>query len=455
MAPLPPEAVQFYNEGHRLLMEKAFPEAEACFRRSLALAPECVEAMVNLAWALEQEGRAPEAEPWYLRALAQDGTCLPAHLNLGVLLVNQKRFQEAEARYRLALQVHPEAPGAWSNLAALQILTQRYGEGEASCLEALRLDPGHKKARFNLGYLRLREGRFEEGWEGLEARELSPFTGRFTFPRWRGEPLEGRSLLIGIEVGHGDMIQFCRYAALLKRRGAGRLGLVCHPALKRLFLELPEVDQVIGLEEGIPATGWDLWTLPLSLPHLCGTRLDTIPADLPYLRPRPEWVETWRPRLPEDGLKVGLVWKGNAKFEGDRERTLPHLSLLEPLGAVPGVRFVSLQKGRGEDEAAHPPPGLPLVDLGPAIRDFADLAGIMASLDLVISVDTGAAHLAGALGRPCWVLIPDYRTDWRWLTERTDSPWYPGAMRLFRQPKSQRWEPVIDEVAACLKALAG
>jgi len=170
-----------------------------------------------------------------------------------------------------------------------------------------------------------------------------------------------------------------------------------------------------------------------------------MPAAIPYLAAEPELVRLWTGRLPQQGLRVGLAWKGNPDFENDADRSLPSLATLAPLAAAGAVHFVSLQKGPGEDEALNPPAGMSLYAAGPQLRDFADTAAVIANLDLVISVDTAVAHLAGAMGKPCWVLLPDYRCDWRWLTGRNDTPWYPF-MRLFRQSAAGDWAPVIDAV---------
>jgi hypothetical protein len=196
----------------------------------------------------------------------------------------------------------------------------------------------------------------------------------------------------------------------------------------------------------------DYWTFPLSLPLHFNTTVETIPAALPYLSAPPERLSRWQKCLSMDGLKVGLVWKGSAAHINDANRSLPGLSTLAPLWSVPGVTFVSLQKGQGEDEAATPPTGQPVLHLGSDISDFADTAAIVSQLDLVICIDTAIAHLAGALNKPCWVLLPALGTDWRWLQERSDSPWYPDAMRLFRQTKSGDWTSTIDDVARELRS---
>jgi hypothetical protein len=232
------------------------------------------------------------------------------------------------------------------------------------------------------------------------------------------------------------------------------VSVLCHPALATLFVGLVGVDEVLSIGNALPVSGWDYWVPPLSLPFLCQTRLDTIPADLPYLTVEPERVIRWRNEMAcSDGeLRIGLVWKGNPRFENDADRSLPSLAVLAPLADIPGVRFFSLQKGAGQEEAQQAQKPLSVVDLGSRIEDFADTAAIMMNLDLVIAVDTAVVHLAGALARPCWVLLPDYHTDWRWLSGRVDSPWYPEVMRLFRQQVPGDWTTTIVDVKASLMA---
>ncbi len=449
-------AEAFYHEGNRHQLAGAVTEAERCFREALRLQPTLAEAHTNLGLLLEQRRALAEAEQHYRAAIHLHGRNAKPHLNLGALLAGQKRFVEAEAAYRRALALAPDSPAAWSNLGVLQAGRRRERDAERSYRQALALDAGHQPARFNLGYLLLRQGRFAEGWRCLEARKWrARLEKMIPGPRWQGEPLEGRSLLIVFEAGHGDMIQFCRYAAVLKAKGAARIILLCHPALKTLLATLESVDAVIALNEGGHLSGYDFWTLPLSIPLHCRTRLDSIPADLPYLRADARLVEKWSavlaPECRAGDFRVGLVWRGNPNFENDADRSLPDLRTLEPLGAVAGARFISLQKDAGEAEAACPPAGLPVLPLGPQISDFADAAAVLENLDLVICVDTAIAHLAGAMGKPCWVLLPDYMTDWRWLTARADSPWYPRVMRLFRQPRMGEWGEVVGAVRGALR----
>jgi tetratricopeptide (TPR) repeat protein len=447
-------AEQYFFEGIRLLADNDLTGAQVCFRQALQHDPEFSEAHANLGFTLEHSGAWTEAEACYRCAIALNPDVLSTHLNLGGLLTSQKRLAEAEETYEHALSLDDASPALWSNLGALYLCWQKETQAERCLRLAIALDASYAKPRFNLAYVLLRQGRFDEGWACLEARDWYAALARnLTCPRWAGEPLVGKSVLIGYEAGHGDMVQFCRYASVLKAQGAAHITLMCHPALKRLFSSLAAVDEVVAFDAALPlpALGnWDYWTPPLSIPYHCQTRIDSIPASLPYLHAQPDAVAYWETLLPRDGLRVGLVWKGNPQFENDADRSLPHLAVLAPLGRLAGASFISLQKGAGEAQAQHPPAGLPLLDLGPQMADFADAAAIVAGLDLVICVDTAIAHLAGALGKPCWVLLPDYKTDWRWMTHRIDSPWYPGVMRLFRQHTAGDWAPVVAEVCAAL-----
>ena len=449
------EAETLFLLGTRRMEIGDIAGAEACFRKAVKIVPDFAEAYANLGLLLDRQGVTDEAEICYLRSIELNPSYAETHLNLGAFLAHKKRFNEAEASYRQAIALKPHSPAAWSNLGVLYACMKRDGDAERCYLNAMSLDGSHATSRFNLSYLLLRQGRFEEGWRCLEARKLFATLPPHHFcPRWQGEVLVGKSLFISYEAGHGDMIQFCRFAAVLKAQGAASITMICHPALKTLFAELEGVDTVISFDAPIPASDWDFWTTLLSIPHYVKTRLDSIPAKIPYLRARAEQARNWPALLPQDGLRVGLAWKGNPQFENDADRSLPSLDVLAPLWTVTGVNFISLQKGAGENEAAQPPDGLTLLNIGNQLKDFADTAAVVSNLDLVVCVDTAIAHLTGALGKPCWVLLPEYKTDWRWLIDRADSPWYPGIMRLFRQPVIGGWAAVVAEVTDALRQWA-
>ena len=423
-----------------------YTAAEAALRAALVLDPDAAASHANLAWVLAAGGGVDAAETHYRRAIALAPHEPQTYLNLGALLTAQHRAADALAVYDVA----PVSPALLSNRGMALVCLAREDEAEACYRRALALDPGYRKAAFNLAYLLLRQGRWEEGWRRLEARDwLVPMHDYMRLPRWDGGSLAGRRILVGVEAGHGDMIQFCRYCARLKALGAARVGVLCHPGLVALFVGLRGADEILPLDRDFDRADWDVWAAPLSLPLHFRTTVDTVPAALPYLTPDPARVARLAPLLAaaSGDLKVGLVWKGNPRFENDAARSLPSLAALAPLLRVPGIRWYSLQKGPDEGMVEQG-----MTDLAPAIEDFADTAALIAGLDLVITVDTACAHLAGALGKPCWVLLPAWMPDWRWLADRTDTPWYPRVMRLFRQRRDGAWNEVVREVAAALAA---
>jgi hypothetical protein len=351
----------------------------------------------------------------------------------------------------------PSAIDTHGYSSAFLLCTGRLQEAEVLFGRAAARKRDNPAIEVSLAHFLLSKGRFTEGWPLYEARydprhkvrhAVAP---KLRFPAWQGESLEGRSLLLWPEQGLGDAVQMIRYASVLKARGLRQLTVHCYPALQSLLETAPGVDRVVTQRQDVQPH--DFWCLQMSLPLHMGTTLQTIPADLPYLKAPADRIARWKPRLPA-GRKVGLAWKGSTLHSNDAWRSLPGLATLAPLWQVPRLRFVSLQKGEGETQAAAPPAGLDLVPLGHDFTDLADAAAVIEQLDLVICIDTVTAHVAGALGKPVWVLLPAWETDWRWLRDRTDSPWYPGVMRLFRQQQPRNWEPLVNEVVQALHAWA-
>lgn len=453
---LAPARADFHLLLGHLLAARKDTEAAASYGHALTLDAGLADAWGNLALLLEREKRWNEAEAHHRRALELAPNSVEIHLNLGNLLARLRRSEEAERAYRQALVLHPASAVAYSNLGVLQADLRQDVQAEQSLRHALQLRPGYQLARHNLAMLLLTHGRLEEGWPLFEARHhpdlpsadasLPPLPGR----QWQGEPLEGKSLLIWPEQGYGDMIQFCRYVPLMQRAGATRIDLVCRKAQVELLKTLEGVDRVVALDEADAIVGThDYWALPMSLPLHHGTTLSAIPARLPYLHAPEDRRARWRERLAADGKKIGLAWRGNGHHANDARRSLPDFSLLTPLLSVPGARFYSLQLGTQESLPAQ------VTDLGAHIDDFADSAAIIEQLDLLITVDTAIAHTAGALGKPCWIMLPAYRSDWRWLRARGDSPWYPGVVRLYRQDEGENWETVVSRIAQDLPAFLG
>ena len=448
------DAERLFHEGNAHLHAHDEAQAEACFRRAVTIDPLLAEAHANLGWVVARSGASDLAESHYRRALALSSSDVQLRLNYGAFLAKMKRFKASERVYMGAVDLDPSRPQVWSNLASLYAQMERFEEAEDCCRKSLALDPTYAKAHINLAFLCLRRGLFGEGlahyeWRGWKADLSKHVAG----PRWAGESLIGKSIVIGHEAGFGDAIQFSRYAGLLRQRGASRVALVCPQPLRTLFDSLDGVDEVVGFDE--PLLGeWSTWTSLMSLPFHLQTRIDTIPAVLPYLRAAPADIDRWSACLPEARTRIGLVWRGGATFDNDADRSIPSLDHLLPLHRAAeradpgGTRFVSLQVVRPPNDTSGA--GFDLVDPTAGIESFADTAALIANLDLVIGVDTSVLHLAGALGKPCWMMLPRHMTDWRWFSGRSDSPWYPEAMRLFIQPSAGDWKTVVETASVAL-----
>jgi Flp pilus assembly protein TadD len=425
------------NLGALLCRVGRWDEAEEALRRALRAAPDVPAALNSLGTALAARRASAEAEECYRRALALDPAYAEAHNNLGTLLEAEGRFAEAEQALGAALRLRPDYAEAASNLGNVLVALGRLDEAEHAYRAALRLRPGEASSEYNLGVALLSAGRLREGWAGYERRWDRRGAARRELPAplWKGEEIGGRILLVHAEQGLGDTIQFCRFLPLLRAR---HLIFEVPRPLARLLAGQRVGARIVASGEPLPP--FDLHCPLMSLPHRLGTTLETIPAG-PYLAADPGLVAAWAARLAAlPGLKVGLVWAGNRDFAADARRSIDP-ALLAPLLGVPGATFVSLQLG-----ARAPAPAL--ADWTGEIEDFADTAGLVAALDLVIGVDTASVHLAGALGKPVW-LLNRFDSCWRWLRDRPDSPWYP-TLRQFRQASPGDWEGVIGAARAAL-----
>jgi hypothetical protein len=410
--------------------------------------------------SLQQQGRLAEAAEVLRRAIARAPTFALAHNNLGSVLRDAGDAEAALASYRQAIELAPGDPRYRNNLAlALQDLC-RLDEAIESFDTALRLRPEYQKARAFRALALLLVGDYARGWADYEARreigvEFADYSaGR---PLWDGSDPAGRTILLHGEQGIGDTIQFVRYAPLQAARGA-RVVVQCQPPLVPLLepsLAARGVWRVVALDEAPPE--FDLYCPLPGLPHRFGTRVETIPANVPYLDAPPERVDEWRRWLSDparegfDAFRVGIVWAGAAGNLNDRRRSVRATDFM-PLAQIPGVCLYSLQKGPPLAQLGESAPGLAAHDLDERLNDFADTAAVIMNLDLVVTVDTSVAHLAGALGRPVWTLLP-FSPDFRWMLGRSDSPWYP-TMRLFRQAKPGDWSSVFDDVALALRDAA-
>lgn len=462
-------------------------EALQVARQAAAAAPVTTLRMLQ-AQALHALHRSDEALAQLDAVLAEDPSHLGALESRGNLLLEAGRAQEALAAFERGLAAHGRSPEALANAAAALLQLQRPADALALAREALRADPAHAASLYNEGralldLLRVEEARertlaalrlhpgnadlewnsavahlllgdLPAGWRAHEARwGAKGFQRAAAAPvpslrRWAGEDLAGRSILLYAEQGLGDTLQFLRYVPLVAQR-AREVLLQVPEALAPLVQGLAPNVRLVAPGAAVPPVDWQCPLL--SLPHAFGTTLQSIPAQVPYLRADAALVRAWRERLPDDGRpRVGITWSGNPRHGNDRNRSLP-LAQFRRI-AVEGFRFVALQPQVREADRAELAAWEGLVDAGPSLRSFADTAALMEALDLVIAVDTSVAHLAGALGRPTWVLLP-HAPDWRWLLQRDDSPWYPTA-RLYRQPAAGDWGPVLDRLRADLLARA-
>lgn len=440
------------NLGIALRNRGQLEEAVTAYRQAITLHPGDAEAHNNLGNVLKDQGQFNQAIAAYEQAISLQPHYAEAHSNLGVVLSEVGRLEEAIVSYGQAIALKPEYPGAHNNLANALNHIGRLDEAIAAYRQAIALQPTFSEAHFNLALLLLLQGDYREGWMEHEWRwQCKEFTSprrNFSQPQWDGSDLTNRTILLHAEQGFGDALHFIRYIPLVAARG-GKVIIECRPELIGLLRRTPGLGECLVVGEVPPA--FDVHCPFLSLPLAFGTTLANIPATVPYVHADPASVEHWRKKLAGDlkRLKVGVVWAGNRTHLNDRNRSIS-LATLAPLAQGQGdISFYSLQKGDGAGEAKDFR-GLKLIDHTDDLHDFADTAALIANLDLVISVDTAVVHLAGAMGKPVWTLLP-FAPDWRWLLGRSDSPWYPS-MRLFRQSRRGDWDSVVRQV---VEALAG
>lgn len=480
-----PEAL--FNLGNTLKSLRRFDEAIASYRAAIALRPDFVMAINNLANAYRECKRLDDAIAAYRQVLAIKPDFAEVHYNLGNALLDAGRIGEAvgafrhvvaqrpdDARalnslgsalgqansadeaidaFRRAIVQAPDYAEAHNNLGTALLDLGRIDEAAASYDRALAISPDYPDAHFNTGLIHLTRGDFATGWPLYEwrKRKTHPVGNRsFAAPLWLGEPsLEGRTILVHHEQGLGDTIQFIRYAPLLRERGARVIVSVQDALVPLLAGTFPDVELV-----GDSFAGAVDYHVPmLSLPLALGTRIETIPATVPYLAASPARIARWRERLGSHGFRIGICWHGNPT-PLNPGRSFP-LDMFRGVAALPGVRLISLHKGEGEAQLAQQGDGLRVETLGPdfdgAGGAFMDTAAVMTLCDLVITLDTSVAHVAGALGVPVWVALK-HMADWRWLLRRDDTPWYP-TMRLFRQDSPNDWPSAFARIEAALAPL--
>ncbi|MCH7935510.1 MAG: tetratricopeptide repeat protein [Proteobacteria bacterium] len=435
--------------GSILKAQSQITEAGNHFARAAALSPENADYHFHCAEMRRLDSKNAQAEESYRKALSLRPDFPLAGNGLGIVLDEQGKNEEAEACFREALKTMGENPDLLYNLGNVLKDQHRPDEALTAYRRALEIRPDFPEAHVQIAFALLLKGDFTAAWEEYEWRWRMPtFTSNvrnFDQPVWDGAALDGRTILLHAEQGFGDTLQFARYAKAAADRG-GRVIFECPPPLARLMKTAAGVDEVIA--SGQPLPPFDCHAALLSLPGIVGTTLETVPADVPYLSAEPDLVSAWAERLKDaPGLKIGIAWCGTAEKRGNPSRACP-LSAFEPLSRQPDISLFSLQKDPPEEDLPLPDG---LTDLSGDLNDFADTAAVIQALDLIVSIDTAVAHLAGALACPAWVMLST-AGDWRWLMERGDSPWYP-TLRLFRQTRARQWDDILEAVSAEAAAL--
>ena len=443
---LKPSAAMFHvNRGAALLALRQLDAALAGCQQALRLKRNGAEAHQVMGHALSDLGRPEEAVAAYRAALRYKPNLPEAYNDLGLALRQAGQLEEALVTLRQAVKHAPTDAAAQGNLAGVLKELARLADAAAGYRAALRQHPDDPVLHHNLGVALLLAGKSEQGWQEYEWRFRAGAVQIPTCaqPRWDGENLAGRRLLIRAEQGLGDTIQFCRYVPIAAQ--CGEVVLEVQPGLRRLIDGVLDERQIVTVGEPLPP--FDVWCPLLSLPHLLGM---AAPAP-PYLNTDADRVAAWRSRIGTHGRRIGIAWQGNPASAAERGRSVPVREFL-PLAQVSGVRLISLQKHHGVDQLASLPQGLHIETLGEDFDSgseaFLDATAVMQCVDLIVTSDTSVAHLAGALGRPVWVAL-QHVPDWRWLLEGETCVWYP-TMRLFRQPKRGDWASVFAKIAACL-----
>lgn len=445
----------YANLGTVLKAQGMKENALIFYRQALMMGPQNPQVHSNIGVLLNEMGQSQEAETYFKKAMVCDPAYEWSYFNFAPCLLDLEAQDESLKSCRRAIALSPKSALGWYNLGASYKTLNRLDDSIDSFRQAIALKADFAEAHFALGQMLLTRGDFLEGWKEYDWRWklaeygwMNNIHGEFKAPRWAGEPLAGKTILIFAEQGLGDAIQYVRYIPRVQAMG-GKIVLAVHPPLKPLFAQLSGVE-IVSLDQ-VPLPSYDYQCPLLTLPGIFKTDEHSIPTNVPYLVADPAKVQHWRGRLGGGGLRVGVVWAGNPTQKGDRLRS-PGLKAVSPIFSVPGVDFFALQMGPGRNDIEGNPLPPNVLDLGPEIGDFADTAGIMANLDLMISSCTAPLHLAGALGVRTWGMIP-YAPHLLWQLERTDSPWYP-TLRLYRQDRpGTDWSQTIGRMKADLAAL--
>jgi len=439
----------YLNLGNLFQDKKELENAIISYQKVIQINPNFAGAYYNLGVVLQEKDLLEEAVSAYQKAVQLNPQYADAYHDLGYVFQMKGQFDKAIECYQKVLDLNPEMLDAHNNLGRAYQGQKKINEAIVSYRRAIDMNPDFAEAHCNLSMALLLTGNFRQGWPEYEWRWKLGDRSRYDFyqPRWTGFDIMGRTLFLYAEQGLGDTLQFIRYASLASDRGA-RVIVECQKELKSLIEQVKGIEQVITREDPIPE--FDFHCPLLSLPMVFDTGLENIPSDIPYITTDQVIIEKWHEKFRDrdSRLKMGLVWSGNPKYKADRTRSFELLTF-SPLANLKDITFYSLQKGEASKQTKNLPDGMDLVDFMDEVTDFADTTGLIMNLDLIISVDTSVAHLAGAMGKTVWTLLP-FAPDWRWMLDREDSPWYP-TMRLYRQPSFGDWNPLMDRLVKDLR----
>lgn len=450
------EAAPFYQELGLVLGKAGMLEKAAeLLRWALVLQPEYPEAINNLGVILRRAGESEEAENCFRRALLLKPCFADAYNNLGMVLAEDVQCQaESLQCFRKAVTLEATNANIQYNLGLALKNRHEFKEAEACLQRALQLKEEFFEADFSLAELYLLQGRYELGWDRYDAlRLLERRQGQLPLSHWQGERLAGKKILLYADQGYGDSLQFLRYAPKVAEM-AEEVGVLVQKPLEELARQsLPEC-RVWDSSEMLPLQEYDLACPLMSLPHWFHTKLEFLPQEIPYVQPKQEEAASWAKQLqqlaPQGNFRIGVVWAGNAAHSNDKNRSVA-ISHLMPLLEQQKIFWLSLQVGERAKDIKKLPNQADIADISLQLKDFAVTAAVIANLDLVLTVDSAVAHLAGAMGKKTWLMLP-FNPDWRWLLDREDSPWYPS-MRLFRQKRLGDWTEVVSDVKKALEAI--
>ncbi|MBM4146647.1 MAG: tetratricopeptide repeat protein [Nitrospira sp.] len=440
----PDFSAAYNNLGNVLKEKKQYDAAIANYQMTIEINPDLADAYYNLGNIYQEKGEYDKAAMHYQKTLKVIPSHFDSCMNLGTVFNKQGKLDEAIKFYQKAIELNANFAGSYYNLG---VALQDQGDID-NALQAykktIELDPDFAEAHFSISLINLLLGNFKEGWKGYEWRWKlkEAYQRNFYQPMWDGSDIKGKTILLHAEQGFGDTIQFIRYAPLVAQRGV-KVIVECQKELTSLFKNVEGIHQVISHGESLPY--FDVRCPLLSLPAVFDTTTENIPAKIPYIAVEMNFIDKWRKKVEirDSQMKIGLAWAGRATARKESYRACS-LEMFAPFARLSNVIFYSLQKGKASEQTVNSPFGMKLIDYTKEIEDFSDTAGLMYHLDIVISVDTAVAHLAGALGKPVWTLIP-FAPDWRWSLNRDDCPWYP-TMRLFRQTAPGDWSSVIDKI---------